>query len=72
LPPGLQRNVQRRGQLPPGLQRQYEQRGRLPPGLESRLTPLPPGYAYRVRGTDVLILSLRDGRIMDVVLNIVR
>jgi hypothetical protein len=72
LPPGLQRNVERRGQLPPGLQRQYEQRGRLPPGLERRLSPLPPGYAYRVRGADVLIVSIRDGRVMDVVLNIVR
>lgn len=72
LPPGLERNVQRRGQLPPGLQRQYEQRGRLPPGLERRLTPLPPGYAYRVRGADVLILSLRDGRVMDLIVNIVR
>lgn len=37
LPPGLAK----RESLPPGLQKQLARKGKLPPGLEKRLTPFP-------------------------------
>lgn len=65
LPPGLQKQVQRRGQLPPGL------RGdRLPDELEVTLSSLPEGYV-RVRvGVDVVLMNTHTRVIVDVIKDI--
>jgi hypothetical protein len=44
LPPGLVK----RESLPPGLQKQLERKGKLPPGLEKRLTPFPEDLSRRL------------------------
>ena len=38
FPPGLSK---RAGSLPPGLEKQLRRKGHLPPGLEKKITPLP-------------------------------
>lgn len=65
LPPGLQKQVERRGQLPPGLRKE-----RLPYELEVKLSPLPTGY-IRVRiGTDVVLMNTRTQVVVDVIKDI--
>ena len=44
LPPGLAK----RESLPPGLQKQLARKGKLPPGLEKRLTPFPEDLSRRL------------------------
>ena len=44
LPPGLAK----RETLPPGLQKQLARKGKLPPGLEKRLTPFPEDLSRRL------------------------
>jgi hypothetical protein len=72
LPPGLAK----RKRLPPGLQRQLVRRGELPPGLsghllphdlERRLTPLPGGYLRMRIGGDVVLLHEKTRVILDLV-----
>ena len=72
LPPGLAR----RDTLPPGLRRQLVRNGRLPPGLEKHALPpdliarLPPrDRRYdRVRiGTDILLILIATGVILDII-----
>lgn len=72
LPPGLAR----RDSLPPGLQRQLVRNGRLPPGLERRALPpdlrarLPsrdPRYDMVQVGTDVLLILIATGVILDII-----
>jgi hypothetical protein len=74
LPPGLAR----RDSLPPGLQRQLVRNGRLPPGLEKRA--LPPDLRARLPsrdrrydmvqvGTDVLLILIATGVILDIIEN---
>jgi hypothetical protein len=65
LPPGLRKQVARRGTLPPGLESQ-----RLHRDLEMRLSPLPRGYIRLRVGTDVLLLDERTRVILDVVTDI--
>jgi hypothetical protein len=65
LPPGLQKQVERRGQLPPGL------RGdRLPDELEAQLSQLPEGYVRLRVGVDVVLMNTRTRVIMDVMKDI--
>jgi hypothetical protein len=65
LPPGLQKQVQRRGQLPPGL------RGdRLPDELEVRLSRLPEGYVRLRVGVDIVLMNTRTRVITDVMKDI--
>jgi hypothetical protein len=65
LPPGLQKQIQRRGQLPPGL------RGdRLPDELEGRLSRLPEGYVRLRVGVDVVLMNTRTRVITDVMKDI--
>ena len=61
LPPGLAKQLRRRGTLPPGLRRNY-----LPPGLSSRLPGLPPGQARVLVGNDVLLIQQTTGLILDI------
>ena len=62
LPPGLQKQVDRRGQLPPGLQGE-----RLPDELEVRLSPVPKGYVRLRVGADVVLMNTRTRVIVDVI-----
>lgn len=65
LPPGLQKQVQRRGQLPPGL------RGdRLPGELEVTLSSLPEGYVRLRVGVDVVLMNTHTRVILDVIKDI--
>lgn len=77
LPPGLAR----RDSLPPGLRRQLARNGRLPPGLEKRA--LPPDLIARLPsrdrrydrvlvGTDVLLILIATGVILDIIEDIDR
>ena len=77
LPPGLAK----RESLPPGLQKQVMRRGTLPPGLESKLHPLPDNLARQlprlpdgirrvVVDRDVLLVENRNGRILDILRNV--
>ncbi len=72
LPPGLAR----RETLPPGLRRQLVRNGRLPPGLEkcalppelrARLPPRDPRYDIVRVGTDVLLILIATGVILDII-----
>lgn len=67
LPPGLKKQLVRRGSLPPGLQTQ-----RLPGELERRLSPLPDGYVRLRVATDVLLFDERSRVILDVIADIGR
>jgi len=61
LPPGLQKQLQRKGSLPPGLSSEP-----LPYDLERKLSRLPEGYK-RVRiETDILIMHTATKEIFDV------
>ena len=77
LPPGLAK----RESLPPGLQKQVMRRGTLPPGLESKLHPLPDTLARQlprlpdgirrvVVDRDVLLVENRNDRILDILRNV--
>ena len=63
LPPGIAKKVARGGALPPGIAKKT-----LPGGLLSRL-PARPGQEWRVVGTDVLIVEIATGVIVDVLKN---
>lgn len=60
LPPGIARKVARGGALPPGIAKKT-----LPGGLLARL-PARPGQEWRVVGTDLLIVEIATGVIVDV------
>ena len=63
LPPGIAKKVARGGALPPGIAK------KMPPGgLLSRL-PARPGQEWRVVGTDLLIIQIATGAIVDVLKN---
>lgn len=66
LPPGLEKQMRKDGQLPPGLQR-----GALPYSLESRLSPLPAGYARVVIGGSVVLENTGTRVVVDIIQDIV-
>ncbi|MFA7594508.1 MAG: hypothetical protein WCY26_12285 [Thiohalobacteraceae bacterium] len=77
LPPGLAK----RETLPPGLRKQLHRKGTLPPGLETRrldrelemrLSPLPRGYSRLRIGTDIVLVDDRTRVILDVITDIGR
>lgn len=77
LPPGLAK----RDQLPPGLRKQLVRRGTLPPGLQSQRLPydldrhlsrLPEGYARIRVASDVLLIDERTRVIFDVITDVGR
>jgi hypothetical protein len=62
LPPGLEKQLERRGTLPPGLSAKY-----LPRDLESRLSQLPAGCLRLRVGGDVVLLHEKTRVILDLV-----
>ena len=67
LPPGLRKQLVRRGTLPPGLQTQ-----RLPSELDRQLSRLPHGYIRLRVASDVLLLDERSRVILDVITGVGR
>ncbi len=64
LPPGIAKKVARGGALPPGIAK------KMPPGgLLARL-PARPGQEWLVVGTDLLIIQIATGAIVDVLKNV--
>jgi len=63
LPPGLARQVRRKGQLPPGLQKRLAP---FPPELAARLAVLPSGYERAILGHLAIVWSPRTGLVVDV------
>jgi hypothetical protein len=61
---GMRSYRENRSGLPPGLQRQWERRGTLPPGLERR-RELPPGLQRRLYRNDWRYRRHRDDRYFD-------
>ena len=62
LPPGLQKHIEKHGELPPGLE------GRsLPADLERSLTRLPVGYVRLKIGGDLIIMNQKTRVVFDVV-----
>ncbi len=65
LPPGLQKHIEKHGELPPGLG------GRsLPEDLERSLAPLPHGYVRLKVGGAVIIMHQKTRVVFDVVWDI--
>ena len=63
LPPGLQKKLQRTGQLPPGWQKRFEP---FPVTLERQLVALPAGYRRGVMDGHAVIFDDRTHVIFDV------
>jgi hypothetical protein len=63
LPPGLERQLVRRGSLPPGLQKRLQP---VPEDLEQRLPPPPPECAHVLIGGHIVLLNRRTNIIVDV------
>ena len=67
LPPGLRKQLVRRGTLPPGLQSQH-----LPYDLDRHLSRLPEGYARIRVASDVLLIDEHTRVIFDVITDVGR
>ena len=65
LPPGLRKQVERKGHLPPGLQGEG-----LPRDLEKQLTALPDGHLRLRVGADIVLMEGKTRLILDVVKNV--
>lgn len=66
LPPGLRKQLDARGALPPGLANKP-----LPPGLARKLSPAPDGYRRVIVGSDVLLIQIATGIVVDAVIDVV-
>ena len=63
LPPGLEKQLVRRGTLPPGLQKRVQP---CPEDLERRLPPPPPDCAHVLVGGHVILLNRRTNVVVDI------
>ncbi len=63
LPPGLEKQLVRRGTLPPGLQKRLQP---CPEELERRLPPPPPDCAHVVVGGHLVLLNRKTNIIVDI------
>jgi hypothetical protein len=63
LPPGLEKQLVRRGTLPPGLQKQLQP---CPEELERRLPPPPPDCAHVLISGRLVLLNRRTNIIVDI------
>jgi Ni/Co efflux regulator RcnB len=63
LPPGLEKQLVRRGMLPPGLQREEQP---CPPDLERRLPPPPPDSAHVIIGGHIVLLNKKTNIVLDI------
>jgi hypothetical protein len=66
LPPGLQKHIDRTGQLPPGLQK------RLLPGDLRGLLPARRGQDFRVVGNDIVLIETATNLILDIMQGVLR
>ena len=66
LPPGLQKHIDRTGQLPPGLQK------RVLPGALRGLLPRRAGQDYRVVGNDIVLIETATNLILDIMQGVLR
>ncbi len=64
LPPGIAKKVARGGALPPGIAKRY-----LPQDLDGRLPPVQVGTERVVVGTDVLLVQVDTGLVLDIIRN---
>jgi hypothetical protein len=64
LPPGLEKQLVRRGTLPPGLQKRLQP---VPVDLERRLPPPPPECAHVLVGGHIVLLNQRTNVVVDLV-----
>lgn len=64
LPPGVARNYARGKKLPPGIAKRS-----LPPDLERRL-PVQPGYQYIAVESDVLLIAVSTGIVVDILIDV--
>ncbi len=63
LPPGLEKQLYRRGTLPPGLQKKIQP---VPVVLERQLRILPTGYRRVIIGGHIVIMNAKTSLILDV------
>ena len=63
LPPGLEKQLVRRGTLPPGLQKRIQP---CPPDLERRLPPPPPESAHVLIGGHIVLLNRTTNVVIDI------
>ena len=63
LPPGLEKQLVRRGTLPPGLQKRVYP---CPEDLERRLPPPPPDCAHVLVGGHIVLLNRRTNIVVDI------
>jgi hypothetical protein len=64
LPPGLEKQLVRRGTLPPGLQKRLQP---VPVDLERRLPPPPPECGHVLVGGHIVLLNQRNNVVVDLV-----
>ena len=69
LPPGLEKQLQRKGTLPPGLQKKIEP---CPPELERQLPPLPADYRRVVIDARIVVINRHTNVIVDIFKDVVR
>ena len=63
LPPGLEKQLVRRGELPPGLQKRLQP---CPEELERRLPPPPPDCEHVVIGGHIVLLNRKTNIVVDI------
>ena len=63
LPPGLEKQLERRGTLPPGLQKKLQP---CPVELERRLPPPPPGYSHTIIEGHIVLVNRKTWAVLDV------
>src|SRR5258707_4382284 len=63
LPPGLEKQLVRRGALPPGLQKRLQP---CPEDLERRLPPPPPDCAHVLIGGHIVLLNRSTNVVVDI------
>jgi len=63
LPPGLEKQLVRRGTLPPGLQKRLQP---CPEDLERRLPPPPPDCAHVLIGGHIVLLNRQTNVVVDI------